>query len=114
VDAISTLTTACYAGLTTTKNYGMRRRKSMSEKYLGKHYFVFNPEANGGETLSLTTDIWDNGDDENNIFVHQVLNLESYSNSVSLHLAGAVLTPTKLRMLADQLDRRLAACYNGK
>jgi len=37
------------------------------------HVFCFNPEDNGGEQLLLTTEIIDNGDDDNNIYLNQTL-----------------------------------------
>ena len=81
------------------------------EKPVDEHIFVFNGTENGGEQLILKTKIYDNGDDNNNIFLIQELELNSYSNSVSFNLSG-LLTPDVLRKLANELDK--AICKNMK
>jgi hypothetical protein len=65
--------------------------------------FCFNNEDNGGESLILTTEMFSNGDPEG-IYYNQELSLQSYCNSASFNLVGAVLTAKTLRMLADQLE----------
>ena len=79
----------------------------MKDKIVGEHCFVFNPEDNGGESLSLTTKIFDNGDDKRNIYLNQELSLQSYGNSVTLNLYGANLTPKNLRELANELEKKI-------
>jgi len=67
---------------------------------------VVNPEDNGGEQITITTDFFDNGDDE--LYTHHKIELQSYGNSMSLALYGASLTPTFLRKMADDIDRAYA------
>jgi hypothetical protein len=78
------------------------------EKPLHREVHVFNGEDNGGESLTLTTDYFDNGDAAHGlpdgIYWNQKLTLASYCNSASFELAGAVLTPESLRELADILE----------
>lgn len=75
------------------------------EKYLGRHIFTFNPEDNGGESLSLETEIFDNGDGE--IVTNQSINLQSYCNSAAIELHGAQITPDTLRQCANELEKAL-------
>lgn len=81
----------------------------MKEQQVGRHYFVFNPYDNGGETLSLETKFIFNGDPPQNrknygIFTNQKITLNSYCNSSSFELFGTALTPENLRQLADELE----------
>ena len=74
------------------------------EKVIKNHTFTFNQDANGGEQVELVTKFLDNGDDgKEGIIIQQELIMQSYSNAVTLHLCGAVLTPELLRRLADEL-----------
>jgi hypothetical protein len=79
------------------------KEKHMSKKLIERHVFVFNPQDNGGESLSLRTDICSNGD-PGGIFLNQEISLQSYCNSATFNLAGATLTPELLRKLADELE----------
>lgn len=77
----------------------------MSNKPIKRHVFEFNPEDNGGESLTLTTEFFDNGDGPpNGIYCTQELTLQSYCNSASFNLCGTRLDPDILRKLADQLE----------
>lgn len=68
--------------------------------------FTFNPEGNGGEALSLRTTFEDNGDldGKKSIYLVQEITLQSYSNSVTIHLQDGSLTPEVLRRLANELE----------
>lgn len=66
------------------------------------HCFVFNPEANSGESLTLTTSYYEDGPKK--LVSSQQLALGSYCNSASFDLMGAQLTPENLRKLADELE----------
>lgn len=79
----------------------------MENKEVGVHVFVFNPKDNGGEQLSLTTHIMDNGDPSNNIYLNQELRLGSYCNAAAFILSGAPINPDDLRRLANELEREL-------
>lgn len=67
-----------------------------------KTSFEFNPDANSGESLTLTTIMELNEDGD--ILYDQSLNLQSYGNSASFNLCAANLTPENLRDLASQLE----------
>lgn len=79
---------------------------------LATHSFTFNPNDNGGESLSIETKIYDNGDAKHGlksgIFLNQTINLQSYGNSAQFNLCGATLTPDLLRRLANELDSLIA------
>ena len=65
---------------------------------------VMNPEENGGESLTITTEFYDNGDKTNNIYLNQTITLNSYGNSASFNLIGSPLTPEVLRKLAEDIE----------
>jgi hypothetical protein len=71
--------------------------------------YTLNPAENGGESLILKTEFFDNGDHAkglpNGIYTNQTLTLQSYGNSASLHLCGTQLTSEILRDLANKLDQ---------
>lgn len=75
---------------------------------LKKHVFDFSPKHNSGEGLTLTTEFFDNGDAAKGLkkgfFVHQELQLRSYSNSTSIFLSNIPLIPETLRKLANELE----------
>jgi hypothetical protein len=74
-------------------------------KLLKTHRYCFNPQDNGGESLVLETDFYDNGDDPpDNVFTNQRLTLSSYSNEMQLRLFGFEITPDMLRKLATELE----------
>jgi hypothetical protein len=75
----------------------------MTNAQVHKHVFCFNPKDNGGESLSLTTEFFDNGDHKEP-YMNQTLTLQSYLNSASFELIGAALTPEVLRKLANELE----------
>jgi len=72
-------------------------------KLLKTHHYNFTPHINGGEGLTLTTNYYDNGDGPSEPFIDQDLTLLSYGNSATFHL-NDILTPNKLRELANQLE----------
>lgn len=67
-----------------------------------------NPNDNGGETASFTTEYFDNGDAsrglEPGFYVNQRIELQSYHNSASIALFSYMLNPRMLRQLADKLE----------
>lgn len=83
-------------------------------------HFPLNPKDNGGEQLIITTDFFSNGDPvtaTSGIFLNQQLTLQSYCNSASFNLCGAIFTPQKLRELADLIEKErftLATIINAK
>ena len=81
----------------------------MSSRKLHQICSRINIKDNGGEGLSLTTSYLDNGDDlkeENDgIFLNQELTLQSYCNSATFNLVGAIFTPEILRDLADRIEQ---------
>lgn len=78
------------------------------EKSLHREVHVFNNQDNGGESLTLVTDYFDNGDAAaglpDGIYMNQKLTLQSYGNSASFDLCGATITPESLRKLAEILE----------
>jgi hypothetical protein len=78
--------------------------KNNKDQIVGRHFFEFNPTDNSGEGLTLVTEVLQNGDGEDGIFLNQELTLQSYCNAASFVLMGTTLTPTKLRQLADELE----------
>lgn len=78
------------------------------DKVLLRKCFIFDSKANGGESLSLTTEWIDSGDKISascdGVYINQTLTLESYGNSASFNLSGTTLTPENLRMLANELE----------
>ena len=70
-------------------------------KEIHKEHFNFSPCENGGESLTLTTTYFDNGDGE--IFVNQDLKLQSYCNCATIHLSGIEITAEKANALCNVL-----------
>lgn len=80
----------------------------MSENTLLLHetYYNVNPDSNGGETLRFETSYMDNEDpNDDNVILNQKIVLCSYCNEASFNLYGAILTPNKLRELADFIEK---------
>ena len=73
-------------------------------KFLKRNVFVFNPENNGGEFLTLMTEYFGYTDGEREVYAIQELSLQSYGNSASFTLNG-LLTPDNLRKLAETLEK---------
>ena len=85
----------------------------MNNKLVGTHSFNFNQRDNGGESLTLITKMFSNGDEGvKGIFLNQELTLQSYCNSATFGLVGTVLTPEILRDLANQLESALIKAGN--
>ena len=78
-------------------------------KPLKTHTFNLNDDSNGGESILLTTSFYDANEgkypDVLEIFTNQELTLHSYANSASFNFTDSVLTPDKLRQLANELER---------
>ena len=93
-------------------------KKIIKHDVLKTHSFTFNPEDNGGESLSLTTQFIANGDPitpDEGIFLNQELSLQSYCNSASINMFGISFTPKALRELANQLEsERNKLVYENK
>lgn len=79
------------------------------DKKIHSFNFIFNKEDNGGESLMLSTDFFDNGDDItkecDGIYANQKLTLHSYSNAASLNFYCKMLNPENLRALANKLEQ---------
>ena len=74
-------------------------------KPLKTHNFVVNPKDNGGESIVITTEFYDNGDGvPSGIYTNQKITLMSYGNSATIQLGSAALTPENLREFANQLE----------
>lgn len=67
------------------------------------HIFVFNPEDNGGQSLTLSTIKHTDSRYPEDIFFTQELELQSYGNSATFKFSE-LLTPEKLRQLANELE----------
>lgn len=63
---------------------------------------VANPDDNGGEAFSITVEVYDNGDDEDNVWTLQTISLQSYGNEAKI--ATSVITPAFLREVADKME----------
>ena len=63
--------------------------------------FNLSPNRNGGEALLFSTEVSDG------YIVHEIT-LCSYANSATFTLEGDIITPAKLRKLADELEIFLA------
>lgn len=77
------------------------------DKIIKTHVFNFNPYDNGGETVSITTIFFANGDpitSKDGVYTAQSIDLQSYCNSASIHLHGCQITPENLRKLANELE----------
>lgn len=66
---------------------------------------VANPEDNGGEHVILSADIFDNGDDSDNVYVGGSITLESYGRSATINIGG--VTPQMFRAFADMLEEAI-------
>lgn len=78
----------------------------MTRSVLYDTHYNFNPDFNGGETLYIETNYVDNEDpNDDNVILNQKIVLCSYTNEASLNLFGAILTPSKLRELANTIER---------
>jgi len=79
----------------------------MADNVIHIHSFCFNKRDNGGESLTLTTKFYGNGDpptQAEGVFTNQSIVLQSYCNSASIDLCGVSLTPQILRQFADELE----------
>ena len=77
----------------------------IDQKLLNRDVFVFNPQDNGGEGLTIMTEFFSNGD-PGGVFSNQEITLYSYCNSASFHVTGFTITPEALRKLADKLEKQ--------
>lgn len=83
-----------------------------SEK-VGRVDMVLNPGDNGGESVVLAVDLYDNGDKAaglpGGIFTIGTITLNSYGNSASMIIGGGI-TPETLREFANKLDAEIIRC----
>ena len=80
----------------------------------GHHKFIFNHIDNNGEELSFVTDITvdlTNPKKQEITLVHEI-SLQSYSNLASI-VVGIQITPAKLRLLADELEKEIEFVVTG-
>lgn len=81
------------------------------EKPIAKHSFILNPKDNGGESIAINTELFENGDAKHGLepgfFMNQSITMHSYHNSCSINLSGTSITSDSLRKLADELDKFL-------
>ena len=73
---------------------------------LSEFRFEIDPKNCGGESFSITTEFYGNGD-PGGVFINQRIGLQSYSNSAEFLLCGTTLTSDVLRKLADQIDAEM-------
>ncbi len=73
----------------------------MSEK-VDEFTVVANPNDNGGEQLSVTVEVFDNGDYEDNVYTSKTISLQSYGSEAKI--VTSVITPEFLREVADKLE----------
>lgn len=64
-----------------------------------------NSDFNDGEALYIETNYVDNENPNDDVILNQKIVLNSYTNEASFSLCGAVLTPNKLRELANIIER---------
>lgn len=74
----------------------------MADRLLKRHVFCFNEHDNGGESLTLKTEFYHNGDPEG-IYTNQEISLQSYCNSASINLCGIQITTESLFKLIQEL-----------
>lgn len=93
--------------------------KGNIDKKLGEHTFVFDLQTptgwpSGGNTLSLLTEYFDNGDGiPKGVYINQQLIMQSYGNRAIMTLCGASIEPEHLRRLANELDAVMAVHTPG-
>lgn len=76
---------------------------------LGTHKFTFTLSPGDDNTLSLTTDYFDNDDGvPAGIYTNQRLTMQSYGNTASFFLCGTSISSEQLRKLANELDAMMA------
>lgn len=74
----------------------------MNSTMLKRLVYVFNPEDNSTEMLTLMTEYFTPGGTTDGVYpVHEL----SLGNHVTFHISGALITPEKLRDLANKLER---------
>lgn len=85
----------------------------MKDELVGRHNFVFNEDANGGESLVLSTEFY-HDPHMKDVYMRQILILNSYNNSVNFNLGyNASFTPQTLRKLADELEQEQLKADNS-
>jgi cell division protein ZapA (FtsZ GTPase activity inhibitor) len=73
------------------------------------HKFTFILSPGDDNTLSLTTEYFDNGDGvPDGIYTNQRLTMQSYGNTASFLLCGTSISSEQLRKLANELDVMMA------
>lgn len=78
----------------------------MTERKVNRLVSVLNPQENGGESIMLTTDLYDNGDGlPKGAYCTQEIELNCYGNSASIFIgSGSTITPETLREMANELE----------
>jgi hypothetical protein len=66
-----------------------------------KHIFEIGPHVNGGENITIVSQIEDGN------IVEQTIEIMAYGNSAQLNLSRNILTPDILRELANQLEKEM-------
>lgn len=72
---------------------------------------IANPDDNGGEAVSITVEVHDNGDSENNIWTLQTISLQSYGSEAKI--VTSVITPKFLREVADKMEAAMKKHMRG-
>lgn len=55
-----------------------KEKQDVSKEYITTAFCCLNPKDNGGESITLEVDVFDNGDDDNFIFYNTYLNFQCY------------------------------------
>lgn len=81
--------------------------KSTNKEYVKTVSVVINPEDNGGESVTLSVDVYDNGDKTENIYTNTTLEAQCYGvSSSSITLWGVGFEA--LAEAVDKIRERLA------
>lgn len=70
-----------------------------------KHIFEIGPHVNGGENVTIVSEI------EDGVVIEQTIEIMAYGNSAQLNLSRNILTPDILRDLANQLEKEMNRWY---
>lgn len=78
------------------------------DQVIGKHNFML------GQNLRVETRFFDNGDNENFVYMNQKLIVQGSVDQASLNLSGSTFGPDKLRELANELESALIKMNSKK
>jgi hypothetical protein len=77
-----------------------------ADTLLKTHVFYVDPKERGGNSLAIHTDMFSNGDPgPNGVYWNQKIVLHSICNRAVIELCGTILTPDRLRQLANELEK---------